>query len=153
MEEQLFRKESLKKRTSPEDLNKTINITKPSVWFFSLAVLLFLVGLLAWGTKTTITTSMPVLVSNQTVFLEESNIGLVQPGSEVIIGENSAFVTKVPSEPECAEDVLTKYQMHVLGLGSDDWVYCLTIDPAAPDDVKQAELITESVRPMSFFWN
>jgi len=153
MEQELFRKETLAKISSPEDLKKTINITSPSVWIFSMAVLLFLVALLIWGMRTTIHTTRNVLVAGDTVFLKEADIAGVNPGSEVRSGDLTAAVVAIPEEPVCAQDVLTKYQMHVQGLGPDDWVYCLPIAPAAPEGVKDAEIVVETIHPIVFFWN
>ncbi len=45
----LFRKKTLDKISSPEQLNDYIRVTKPSVWLTLLAVLLLLFGMLAWN--------------------------------------------------------------------------------------------------------
>ena len=53
---ELFRKKSVDKVTSPEQLNDYIRVTTPSVWLVLLALFLLLAGLLAWSVFGTVTT-------------------------------------------------------------------------------------------------
>ncbi len=46
---EIFRKKSLERVSSPEQLNDYIRVTTPSVWLVLIAVILLLVGLLAWS--------------------------------------------------------------------------------------------------------
>ena len=48
----LYRKESLDRIQSPEQLNDYLRVTNPSVWILLIAVILLLVGLLVWGSLT-----------------------------------------------------------------------------------------------------
>ena len=45
---ELFRKKSLDKVSSPEELNDYIRVTTPSVWLILAAVLILVIGILAW---------------------------------------------------------------------------------------------------------
>ena len=45
----IFRQKSIKRVTSPEELNDYIRVTSPSVWFVLAALVLLLVGMLAWS--------------------------------------------------------------------------------------------------------
>lgn len=45
----LFRKKNLDKISSPEQLNDYIRVTKPSVWLTLLALVILLLGMLAWS--------------------------------------------------------------------------------------------------------
>ncbi len=44
----LFRKKSLEKVSSPEQLNDYIRVTTPSVWLVLTALLILLAGMLIW---------------------------------------------------------------------------------------------------------
>jgi hypothetical protein len=46
---QLYRKGSLERIQSPEQLNDYLRVTHPSVWVLLTAVILLLAGLLVWG--------------------------------------------------------------------------------------------------------
>lgn len=45
----IFRPKSMDRISSPEQLNDYIRVTTPSVWLVLLAVILLLVGMLAWS--------------------------------------------------------------------------------------------------------
>ncbi len=45
----VFRKKSIERISSPEELNDYIRVTTPSVWLVMAALILLLVGMLAWS--------------------------------------------------------------------------------------------------------
>lgn len=45
----IFREKSLERVSSPEELNDYIRVTTPSVWIVLIALVLLLVGMLAWS--------------------------------------------------------------------------------------------------------
>lgn len=45
----IFRKKSLERVTSPEQLNDYIKVTTPSVWLILLATLVLILGTLFWA--------------------------------------------------------------------------------------------------------
>jgi len=45
----LFRKKSLDRVSSPEQLNDYIRVTTPSVWLVMLGLVILLAGMLVWG--------------------------------------------------------------------------------------------------------
>ena len=49
MDNKLYRETSVKRITSPEQLNDYLKVTKPGVWVVLLAVAALLVGMLVWG--------------------------------------------------------------------------------------------------------
>ncbi len=44
----IFREKSIKRVSSPEELNNYIRVTTPSVWIVLIALVLLLLGMLAW---------------------------------------------------------------------------------------------------------
>ena len=46
---ELFRKKSVERIHSPEELSDYIRVATPSVWLVLLAIILLLVGMLAWS--------------------------------------------------------------------------------------------------------
>ena len=45
----IFREKSMERVSSPEELNDYIRVTTPSVWVVLIALVLLLVGMLAWS--------------------------------------------------------------------------------------------------------
>ncbi len=60
MAKQLFREESLKRVSSPEQLDEYIRVASPGIWVSILAVLTLLMGLFMWGIFGRITMVRPV---------------------------------------------------------------------------------------------
>ena len=58
MEQNLYRKESMEKVTSPDQLNDYIRVAKPSVWILLAAVIILLSGIVCWSIFGHITTSV-----------------------------------------------------------------------------------------------
>ena len=54
----LFREKSMEKVSSPEQLNDYIRVTTPSVWLVLLALVILLVGILAWSVFGTVTLNL-----------------------------------------------------------------------------------------------
>ena len=50
----IFREQSMNRVNSPEALNDYIRVTTPSVWIVLLALVVLLVGMLAWGALGTV---------------------------------------------------------------------------------------------------
>ena len=51
---ELFRKKSMDRINSPDELNDYIRVTSPSVWLVLLACVVILVGALVWGSIGTV---------------------------------------------------------------------------------------------------
>lgn len=45
----IFREKSMKKVTSPEELNDYIHVTSPSVWIVLTAIVVLLAGMIVWS--------------------------------------------------------------------------------------------------------
>ena len=45
----IFREKSIQRVSSPEELNDYIRVTTPSVWFVLIALVILLLGMLAWS--------------------------------------------------------------------------------------------------------
>ncbi|MCR5832164.1 MAG: hypothetical protein K6G67_08510 [Lachnospiraceae bacterium] len=55
----LFRKKSMDRINSPEELNDYIRVTSTPVWLILLAIVFVLVGTLVWGTIGFVDEEMP----------------------------------------------------------------------------------------------
>ncbi len=64
----VFRKKSLEQINSPEQLDDYIRVTTPSVWIVLLALVVLLVGVLAWS-----------ILGTMEVHDEEGNVKEVHP--------------------------------------------------------------------------
>ncbi len=55
----IFRDKSTEKIQSPEQLNDYIRVTSPSVWLVLIAIVLLLIGIVAWSILGTVEAKTP----------------------------------------------------------------------------------------------
>lgn len=101
MEEQsLFRKESMERITSPEQLNDYLRVTSPTVWVVLAAIVLLLVGVLIWASFANIdsfvTGTARVEAGQMVITFDDAALsGNVQAGMEATVGETTATIQSV----------------------------------------------------------
>lgn len=157
MNEQLFRKKSIDRISSPEQLNEYIRVANPSVWIILSAVLILLVGVCVWGVlghlDTTLSTVAIAQDNKVTVYVKEADIQSVTSGMEVRLLENTCTIGEIAPQPVAVDETFTDYVLHVGNLQKGEWVYAVEVSGEVKDGIYKAEIVTESVSPMSFVLN
>lgn len=158
MEDRLFRKESLEKMTSPEQMNDYIRVTGPGIWLVLAAVIALLTGALIWGAlgrlDTTIVVSAVADENGAVVcYIPEEQIGSVERGMTVRIASGSYRLKSLPEQPVAVDGSFEAYTLHVGGLTAGQWVYAVPTDASLPTGVYEAEVRVDSVTPLSFVLN
>ena len=128
----LFRKKTLDRISSPEQLTDYLRVTNPGIWAILAAVLLLLVGMLAWSAAGTLetTTDARVIVRDHTALVAAS-------GTEEIV---SGMTLRVAS------------QSYVIASTSED-EYGRAVGVAEvtlPDGDYDGSVVTEQIRPIDF---
>lgn len=131
MEQSIFRKSSIDRVSSPEQLNDYIKVTNPGVWLVLAAVIALLIGACVWGMfghlDTTISAPVEVRGGEARLLLEDGQ--QIDPSTPVIIGGR-------------------KFS---LGPAVGGGAYSVSVD--LPDGDYQATVVTERVTPLSFVFN
>ena len=128
----VFRKKTLDRISSPEQLTDYLCVTNPGIWVILAAVILLLAALFAWATIGTLETSAPV---------------------KVIVVDHMAQV--VPTGTETVADGMplriASQEFYLASTGTDD--YGRTFDVAEvtlPDGVYDGTVVVEQTRPIDF---
>lgn len=158
MNESIFRKKSLERFSSPEQLNDYIRVTGSSVWLVLSAVAALLVGVCVWGIFGRLDTELAVAarVENGQVicYVRESDISSVEPGMPVKMQEKEYAVGTVPEVPTVVSGNMDEYLLHIGGLETGEWVYPVSAGKTElADGIYEADIIVDSVSPMSFVTN
>jgi len=130
--ETVFRKETLERISSPEQLTDYLRITNPGVWVILTAVILLLAGLFAWsmiGTLET-TASVKVIVTNDNAQIVPVDAAIITEG--MIFRVNSEEYSVALAD----NDDLGRYY----GLASVD----------LPDGVYDGTIVVDQVHPIDF---
>ena len=153
----LFRKKSMERISSPEQLNAYIRVSTPSVWLLLSAIVLLLAGVCVWSIFGHLDTTLPVVaVAEQgavTAYVRQSDADKVAVGMAVDVNGVQGTVAAIRHEPLCVNDAFTDYMRHLGALQTGEWVLPVTLDIALPDGVHAASIIIDTVSPMSFVLN
>lgn len=105
MENQIFRKKSIDRIASPEQLEDYLRVTGLPVWALLISVILLLAGLFIWSGFAVIEsyaagTAYAENHALTVVFEDEYAAQNVTPGMTVLIGEESGQITSVGRDAE-----------------------------------------------------
>lgn len=159
MNDKLFRKKSLERVSSPEQLNDYIKVSNPGVWLSLAAIAVLLIGVCVWAIFGKLESTLQVAAVNSegrvVCFVKEDDIGDVSEGMTVRIGDNTCKVVGIEKEPVPVDESFKDYGKHVGGLTDGEWVYVVYTDWDGGDegDVFSADIIIKSVSPASFVFN
>lgn len=153
----LFRKKSLDRISSPEQLNEYIRVSTPSVWILLAAIVILLAGVCVWGVfghmDTTMTVAVEAKDGTAIAYVRQADVEKVAPGMTVTAGDQEGKVLDIGAEPVRVDDDFTDYMRHVGGLKEGEWVYAVTLEIACAQGVHEGEIVIDSVSPMSFVLN
>ena len=99
----IFRKKSIERLSSPEELNDYLQVTKPSVWAVLISVIIIIAALFVWSFFVSVesyamgTASVKNGVVTMT-FDNEKIANKVETGMSVSIGEANAVITSVGND-------------------------------------------------------
>lgn len=104
MGEEIFRKKSLEKAKSPDNLDDYIRVANPSVWILLVSVIVLLIGACVWGIFGHVDSTVPSLVCVQNekavCYVAEEDITSVREGMDVEYADCKAVVDTIGDKQE-----------------------------------------------------
>ena len=153
----LFRKKSLERISSPEQLNAYIRVSTPSVWLVLTAIAVLLAGVCVWGIFGHMDTVLPAVAvcreGDTTAYVRKDDAGRVPKDAAVSLDGVQGKVVSLSAEPVQVDESFTEYMLYVGNLQQGEWVYAAKLDIACAEGVHPAEIVIESVSPLSFVLN
>ena len=157
MNNQLFKKSNIDRISSPEQLQDYVRVANPGLWMAISAIVILLAGIIVWGFIGKIDTTMPTAIvtecGNAVLYIGESDAEKLEIGMTVRSGEKEYKITDIAKEPIKMDGLLTDYAIHASGLTVGEWVYTVGIDGEHTDGVQKADIVIESISPISFILN
>ena len=157
MNEQLFRKKSVDKVSSPEQLNEYIRVANPGVWMVLAAIVILLAGVVVWGfighLDPTLDTAIVCENGEAVIYVKEADTEKVEVGMTVRVGDKEYAVSEISAEPVRVDGAMSEYAIHLGGLTEGEWVYAVKVSGDFADGVQKAEIVIESISPISFILN
>ena len=153
----LFRKKSLERISSPEQLNAYIRVATPSVWLLLSAIVILLAGVCVWGVfghmDTTLTAVAVAEDGMMTAYVREADIASVKAEAVVTVDGDIVKIWAIDDQPVQVDESFSEYARHVGGLQQGEWVYAVKLDVNCHDGIYTAQIVIDSVSPMSFVLN
>lgn len=157
MNNQIFRKKSVDRMSSPEQLNDYIKVTNPGVWMALVAIVILLIGVCVWGFFGKLETKLTVAAvsgEGQTVlYVKDEDLPSVKENMSVYIGDDVYTVVSVSEQPIAVSEDFNEYALHLGNLQTGEWVYTVKIDGNMPGGAHKAQIVIDSVSPLYFVFN
>ena len=139
MDNELFRKKSLEKVKSPENIDDFIRVSNPGVWLILISVIMLMVGMLLWGIwghiDSTIDTTVYVEDGAVFCFVPEEMATSVKAGMAVTFENHEAVVCEF------------------LEKEADDYYYILQTEEIISNGLYDGKIVTSTTKPISFVMN
>ena len=136
MDEQIFRKKSLDRISSPEQLDDYLKVSTPNLWLVLCAVIVLLLGILTWASVDYLETSISAVgtIENKEaeIVLTGNDAEKIQSGMQVRVGTYDTVIDFIQYDElgraiaVCAADV--------------------------PDGNYKVEIVLERIHPISFLF-
>ena len=101
--QEMYRKDSLDRLSSPEELNDYLHVTRPAVWIMLAAVMLLIVSLIVWSLFASVVSYVygTAKAENGTLVItleDEQSGNNVEPGMTVTVGDVQTQISSVGTD-------------------------------------------------------
>jgi hypothetical protein len=150
----IFRKKSLDRIESPEQLNDYIRVTSPGIWIFLAAAIVLLVGIILWGIFGHLVTRTDLQVNVEggtgTCYVTAVVSEDINEDSRLEVEEYSVPVELDTSQSVIAASVLTEEALSLEGLTGSEILYPVTAQLSLGNGTYNGALVIEKIKPISF---
>lgn len=156
MKNGLFRKKSLERISSPEELHDYMRVTSPRLWMLLGAITALLVGFIVYASTATMENTMPIKVKVSQYELETNAAGEMEYMTAIEAHLSRTMKDQVDSNMMVRIGRI-EAKIAYVGVGENETIF-LNIDPGMDyvpleEGEYDAELVLESTMPISFLWN
>lgn len=161
MSESIFRKKSIDKISSPEQLNDYVKVANPGIWMLMIGIIILLIGVCIWGIIGRLDTTIHTVAisdSNQEnayVYISESQYEEIALDMTVVVDSVKYTIEEIEQYPQnpFSGGNISPYVLHIGGFDESDWVYKCVLDKPMEKGIYSAVVMVESVAPISFVIN
>lgn len=154
--ERLFRKESLEKISSPDQLDEYLKVTNPAMWLVFLGVIIFLSGVLVWAVwghlDTEISAAAEVKENTAYIYLP-SGKNDIKTGMLVKIRDQEYEISAIHPSSRRADENFHKDLKALGSLESGQILDEIVFPCPISDGVYPAVIVTERISPFRLIFN
>lgn len=157
MKEEIFRKRSLEKISSPEKIDDYIKTESLNLRLVIIAVAIVFLGFVLWSVLGKIQiseTAVTVCKNGRAVcYINENNSEDISEKTEFNIEDENYYMKSITKIPCKVSDALSEYEAHVVDFDENAWVYAVELEPKPEDGIYKTKVILNSVSPISLLLN
>ena len=159
MNNNLYRKKSLERLSSPDQLNDYIKVTNPAVWLVLAAVTLALAMFVVWAVLGTVTVSTNCIIiakdGRSEIYLPSSDANRLKEGINVeLVGSKIGTITSVPDRPTQITSSFDSNAKSIGGMSTGDFYYVCTTDASFDTDgIYQVQVVFDEISPIAYLLN
>lgn len=139
MNEEIFRKKSIDKIKSPDNLHEYIRVSNPSVWLLLGGVILLLVGACIWGifgrVDSTVNTAVYAEDGVAACYVAEEDIYSIKSGMPVKIDGYKASISEISDKD------------------GQYYICLLELEQPVPDGFYNGKIVVGKNKPINFILN
>lgn len=137
-ESNIFRKSSLERIASPEQLTEYLHVNNPSAWLILGAVIIVLIGFLVWASLGSLETTVPATIS-----VTNGEALAIVPGDSARKVQDGMII-RYDGKQTYLVNVEIQMGIAIADIGSSDTL---------ADGEYPAEVVVERIHPISFLIN
>lgn len=157
MNNNLFRKSSIDRVNSPEQLNEYIRVANPSVWIILATVIVLLVGVIVWAVfgkvETKISTCVSVNGTTAVCYVSADDAAKLKEGMVITVSSSGTAgkIKSVPDKPVQLGEETSDYILYLTGFSRGDFCYLVEVELTDVNDGVYSAIITvDSTSPITF---
>jgi len=155
MNTNLFRKSSIDRVNSPEQLNDYIRVANPSVWILLASIVFLLIGVVIWGVfgtvETKVDTTVVVQNGNAVAFVSSDNLSSLNEGMIVRVDGVEGTIESINKIPVEITKNFSSYFLYLSGLQVGDFVYEVNVSLTGVEDgIYSSSIVVNSINPIYF---
>ena len=153
----IFRKQSLDRVSSPEELDQYLMVTGPGVWITLIAIIVLLIGVLSWMVLGRLDTTIDIAVVSDgtevTCYVPKDKADAVLKSGTIEVSEEEYALYDVGYSPMVITADTDVNLLLAGGLEVGTVVQPLRIDAQIPDGTYTGKVVVETINPIKFIIN
>jgi len=153
---EIFRQKSLDRVSSPENLDKYIRTTSPSLWLLLSIVIVILIGVIVWSAFGKIDSASIIGCRAEngivTSCIKEAECGKLCEDSYIEINGEQYKITSVTG-PSVVSNESDAFLIQAAKIEGGTWYYTVSCSAALADGEYKGKIVYEKVSPITFIIN
>ena len=131
-QQKIYRKETLDRMSSPEQLTDYLRVTNPGIWLVLATVILLLTGLLVWSAVGTLETRV------------DAKVVVKDYRAQIVVGGPETVKEGIPLRIDSGE-------YRIISVEQDEYGRTMAYaEVTLPDGIYDGSVVVEKIRPVEF---